>query len=150
MTCHFLALFSVAGKNTQPNDGAGAISPRMANRSTPTHEEISRRAHEIFERHGSVHGRAMDHWLEAEAELMGEGEASKASPKQDAQPRQQQPQAKKESPAPKQPQPQQQELKVDTAAPKQAKAKTASAAPAETTASQSVKKSTGKGPRTKR
>ena len=35
----------------------------------PTHEEIARRAYEIFEERGRPHGRDQEHWLEAEAQL---------------------------------------------------------------------------------
>lgn len=30
------------------------------------HEEIKKLAHELFEKSGRVHGRELDHWLEAE------------------------------------------------------------------------------------
>lgn len=39
----------------------------------PTHEEISRRAHEIWEREGRPEGRQVEHWLTAEAELRRKG-----------------------------------------------------------------------------
>ncbi len=35
----------------------------------PTHEEIARRAREIYERSGRVPGRDLENWLEAEAQL---------------------------------------------------------------------------------
>jgi hypothetical protein len=35
----------------------------------PTHEEIARRAHEIFLARGGAPGRDMDDWLKAEQEL---------------------------------------------------------------------------------
>ena len=34
-----------------------------------THEDISKRAREIWEREGRPEGRDMEHWLQAEAEL---------------------------------------------------------------------------------
>ena len=37
---------------------------------TPTHEQIARRAEEIFVERGRPEGRDIDHWLAAEAELM--------------------------------------------------------------------------------
>jgi hypothetical protein len=37
-----------------------------------THEEIARRAYEIFEHRGRVHGYDLDDWLQAERELRGE------------------------------------------------------------------------------
>jgi hypothetical protein len=36
---------------------------------TITHEEISKRAREIWEREGRPEGRDKEHWLQAEAEL---------------------------------------------------------------------------------
>jgi hypothetical protein len=38
------------------------------------HDEISRRAREIWEREGRPEGRDMEHWLQAEAELHRESE----------------------------------------------------------------------------
>jgi hypothetical protein len=38
----------------------------------PTHEEISRRAYDIFLSRGGEHGRADEDWLQAERELKGE------------------------------------------------------------------------------
>lgn len=35
----------------------------------PTQEEISRRAHDIWEQSGRPEGRALEHWLRAEQEL---------------------------------------------------------------------------------
>jgi hypothetical protein len=37
-----------------------------------THEEISKRAREIWEREGRPEGRDKEHWLQAEAELRNE------------------------------------------------------------------------------
>lgn len=42
-------------------------------------EEIARRAHEIWEREGYPEGRALEHWLQAEQELQGEGAAPTAT-----------------------------------------------------------------------
>jgi hypothetical protein len=39
---------------------------------TVTHEEISRKAREIWEREGRPEGRDKEHWLQAEAELRQE------------------------------------------------------------------------------
>ena len=39
---------------------------------TTTHEDISRRAREIWEREGRPQGKDMEHWLQAEAELRQE------------------------------------------------------------------------------
>jgi hypothetical protein len=38
----------------------------------PRMNRIAKRAHEIYEARGSEHGRAIDHWLQAEAEIDGE------------------------------------------------------------------------------
>src|ERR1043165_7736268 len=37
--------------------------------STPTHDEIAAQAYQIYLREGCAEGRALDHWLRAEAEL---------------------------------------------------------------------------------
>jgi hypothetical protein len=42
-------------------------------------DRIRRRAYELWERDGSVHGRALDHWLQAEREIAEEDAGSKAS-----------------------------------------------------------------------
>jgi HSP20 family molecular chaperone IbpA len=42
----------------------------LAERENRLRERIARRAHELFERRGSVHGRDIDDWLQAEAELV--------------------------------------------------------------------------------
>jgi hypothetical protein len=47
--------------------------------STPTHEQIARRAYEIFIERGQPAGQDLAHWLEAEAQLRTAGQA-KASP----------------------------------------------------------------------
>jgi hypothetical protein len=38
-------------------------------RRRPTEQEIAARAHELHEQRGAAHGRALDDWLQAEAEL---------------------------------------------------------------------------------
>ena len=38
---------------------------------TPSHEDISRRAYEIYEREGRPDGRELAHWAQAETELLG-------------------------------------------------------------------------------
>jgi hypothetical protein len=35
-----------------------------------THEEIARRAYELFERSGAGHGSDLHHWFEAERQLL--------------------------------------------------------------------------------
>jgi hypothetical protein len=36
-----------------------------------TEEYIRLRAYELWERHGCIHGRALEDWLEAEAQILG-------------------------------------------------------------------------------
>jgi hypothetical protein len=45
-----------------------ALNTSMTN-NTPTHDEISAHAYQIYLREGCIEGRDMDHWLQAEAEL---------------------------------------------------------------------------------
>lgn len=47
--------------------------------STPTHEQISRRAYEIFIERGQPAGQDLAHWLEAEKQLRATGQTSNAS-----------------------------------------------------------------------
>lgn len=42
----------------------------------PAHEEIARRAREIYEQSGRVPGRDVQNWLQAEAELMAAAPAA--------------------------------------------------------------------------
>jgi hypothetical protein len=42
----------------------------MNSNSKPTHEEIARRAREIYERSGRRPGRDLENWLQAERELI--------------------------------------------------------------------------------
>ena len=42
----------------------------LAERENRLRERIARRAYEIFEQHGGVHGRDVEDWLQAEAELV--------------------------------------------------------------------------------
>ena len=37
--------------------------------SSPDHQEIARKAYQIYVRNGCKHGHAMEHWLEAEEDL---------------------------------------------------------------------------------
>lgn len=47
---------------------AKATPPRPA----PSHEEISRRAYELFQQRGGAHGYEHEDWVRAERELRGE------------------------------------------------------------------------------
>lgn len=46
----------------------------------PSHEDIARRAHEIWTARGNTHGYDIGHWLEAERELMLESSAPPPPP----------------------------------------------------------------------
>jgi Protein of unknown function (DUF2934) len=45
-----------------------------------THEEISKRAREIWEREGRPEGRDKEHWLQAEAELRRDSDGEQSQP----------------------------------------------------------------------
>lgn len=45
-------------------------APALAERESRLRERIERRAYELFERRGSVHGRDVEDWLQAESELV--------------------------------------------------------------------------------
>jgi len=45
---------------------------------TPLREEISRRAHRIWEENGSPHGHDLEFWLKAEREVLGADPAVRA------------------------------------------------------------------------
>jgi len=47
--------------------------------STPTHEQIARRAYEIFIERGQQAGRDLEHWLEAEKQLRAAGQTKGAA-----------------------------------------------------------------------
>lgn len=46
-------------------------SIRLDTFTPPSHEDISRRARELWERHGRPEGRDQEIWLEAERQLLG-------------------------------------------------------------------------------
>jgi len=47
------------------------------NKPTPSdieiEERIRQRAYELWERNGNIHGRDLEHWLQAKVEIMGPG-----------------------------------------------------------------------------
>jgi len=45
---------------------------KIENSRTPTHEQISERARQIYKATGQVEGRDMDNWLQAEKQLLAE------------------------------------------------------------------------------
>ena len=49
--------------------------------ATPLREEISRRAHQIWEENGSPHGRDDEFWLKAEREVLGADQSVRAEGK---------------------------------------------------------------------
>jgi hypothetical protein len=55
---------------------ANAVAPPTA-APAPSAEAIARRAHELFQARGGLHGRDMDDWLEAERQI-GAGMSSTA------------------------------------------------------------------------
>jgi hypothetical protein len=46
----------------------------MTDSNNPTHEQITRRAYEIFIERGRPEGRDLEHWLEAEKQLRAKGQ----------------------------------------------------------------------------
>jgi hypothetical protein len=53
----------------EPSD-AGAPLARTTARRAPTHDEIARRAYELFLQRGGQHGSHEQDWLRAESELL--------------------------------------------------------------------------------
>ena len=54
---------------TQRMPETSARNTATANRPNPTHEQIARRAYELFLARGGHHGHHQDDWLQAEREL---------------------------------------------------------------------------------
>jgi hypothetical protein len=48
---------------------SSARNAATSNRTSPTHEQIARRAYEIFCARGGTHGNPQDDWFQAEREL---------------------------------------------------------------------------------
>lgn len=72
-------------KRTIENRQTMAKELVMTNNSKPSHEEIARRARELYERSGRRPGRDLENWLEAERELISARKAV-AAPKNPAKP----------------------------------------------------------------
>lgn len=53
---------------------------QMSDSNTPTHEQITRRAYEIFIERGQPEGQDLEHWLEAEKQLRAAGPGKNAAP----------------------------------------------------------------------
>jgi hypothetical protein len=56
------------------------MSKHMSDSNLPSHEQITRRAYEIFIERGRPEGRDLEHWLEAEKQLRAVGQGKNASP----------------------------------------------------------------------
>jgi hypothetical protein len=52
----------------------------MSDSNIPTHEQITRRAYEIFIERGRPEGQDLDHWLEAEKQLRATGQSKSTAP----------------------------------------------------------------------
>ena len=58
------------------------MAKQLDQQPKPTHEEIARRAYELFEKSGRVPGKDVENWLRAEQQLMADRRpATEASPK---------------------------------------------------------------------
>jgi len=55
------------------------MAKHMSDSNIPTHEQITRRAYEIFIERGRPEGRDLEHWLEAEKQLRAAGQGKNAS-----------------------------------------------------------------------
>jgi hypothetical protein len=56
------------------------MAKHMSDSNTPTHEQITRRAYEIFIERGQPENRDLEHWLEAEKQLRATGQTKNAKP----------------------------------------------------------------------
>jgi hypothetical protein len=59
----------VATPAAAPTATSDSPSPVASLARVPTHDEIARRAYQIYEERGGEHGRDWDDWLQAEREL---------------------------------------------------------------------------------
>ena len=50
------------------------MAKHMTDSNSPSHEQIARRAYEIFVERGQPAGRDLEHWLEAERQLRAAGQ----------------------------------------------------------------------------
>jgi hypothetical protein len=58
-----------ATKRAAAKKNGALVQPRVITASI-TREDIARRAYELFEQSGGVHGRDIQHWLDAERQLL--------------------------------------------------------------------------------
>ena len=56
------------------------MAKQMNDSNIPTHEQITRRAYEIFIERGRPEGRDLEHWLEAEKQLRATSQTKSATP----------------------------------------------------------------------
>ena len=70
-----------ASERTSDNqrDDRSQPMPAMPQSHEPRMNRIARRAHEIYEGRGGVHGKALDDWLQAEREVDAETETSRGA-----------------------------------------------------------------------
>lgn len=57
--------------------GVKAAADRGANEDSSVRERIAKKAYEIFKHRGGVHGQDLEHWLEAERQILLEIESEK-------------------------------------------------------------------------
>ena len=63
---------TTTGSNIRTSGGTAVAIRPTTKGPAPTHEQISRRAHEIWLKRGSKPGQDEQNWLEAEAQLKAE------------------------------------------------------------------------------
>ena len=54
----------------QPIPSQGRVSTQSEPSLSPDHETIRKRAYELYQQEGCIDGRALDHWLEAERQVL--------------------------------------------------------------------------------
>jgi hypothetical protein len=74
-------MFSRAAEINEPiSPKIATMAKHMTDSNSPTHEQITRRAYEIFMERGQPEGRDLEHWLEAEKQLRATGETKNSAP----------------------------------------------------------------------
>lgn len=73
-----LQLDSAQPANTPQSAEMAGFSPVAAAQAAPTHDQIARRAYEIYVRNGRIDGRCQRNWEQAERELRTPSEISAA------------------------------------------------------------------------
>jgi hypothetical protein len=54
----------------QPIPSQRHESAQLESGPSPNHETITKRAYELYQQEGCIDGRALDHWLEAERQVL--------------------------------------------------------------------------------